>query len=139
MPRGTGTSIRHGKVIDKRGYAGFWIPEYENVYRENCTTVRTSSFPASRDGRTGGSSSSGGKSGSSRNTGETGTGSDTGGLSSSTSGGTQACKSLTSGGTTGTSKPGSSGCTTGGTRPTQQCERQYVGWKKTGQHWRRGK
>lgn len=125
--------IEHGEVIDKRGHAGRWIPEYEDVYRENCTTIRTSSFTAaSFTSRSSGSS--GGKSGSSGSTGKNNTGS-----SGGTSGGTSPGKSLTNGGTSGTTKPGSSGATTGGsTQPTKKCERQYVGQKQTGQHWQAG-
>ncbi|WP_331729417.1 hypothetical protein OG592_43870 (plasmid) [Streptomyces avidinii] len=123
--------INHGEVIDKRGHGDRWIAEYENVYRENCTTVRTSSFTTrSFAGSSGssGSKSSGGKSSSS---GGTGKNSNTGGASG---------KSLTNGGTSGTTKPGSSGSTTGGsTQPTKQCQRQYVGQRQTGQHWQAGK
>ncbi|WP_327740623.1 hypothetical protein OG749_47195 (plasmid) [Streptomyces nojiriensis] len=134
-----GGPVEHGEVIDKRGYAGSWIPEYENVYRENCTSIRTSSFTtASFSGHSSGSSgskSSGGQSGSSGRTGKSNT-STTGG----TSGGTQPGKTATNGGTSGTTKPDSSGSTTGSsTQPTKQCERQYVGQKQTGQHWQAGK
>lgn len=124
--------VEHGEVIDKRGYAGSWIPEYENVYRDNCTTVRTNSFTAFLAARPSGGSS-GGKTGSGRSTGRTDTD------SGSDSGGSQPGKSLTSGGTSGTTKPGSSGSTTGDTQPSNRCERQYIGRKKTGQHWRDGK
>ncbi|MER6199843.1 hypothetical protein ABT234_21040 [Streptomyces sp. NPDC001586] len=132
--------VEHGEVIDKRGYAGSWISEYKDVYRDNCTTVRTSSFTASLAGRPSGGSS-GGKSGSGRSTGKTDTDTDSGsgGSSSSTSGGSQPGKSLTSGGTSGTTPPGSSSATTGNTQPSKRCERQYVGREKTGQHWRDGK
>ncbi|MEU0214090.1 hypothetical protein ABZ281_02840 [Streptomyces sp. NPDC006265] len=126
--------VKNGEVIDKRGHAGRWIPEYEDVYRENCTTIRTSSFTAaSFTGHSSGSS--GGKSGSSGRTGKNNTGS-----SGGSSGGTPPGKSLTNGGTSGTTKPGSSGSTTGGsTQPTKKCQRQHVGQKQTGQHWQAGK
>ncbi|KOU73198.1 hypothetical protein ADK61_24260 [Streptomyces sp. XY66] len=113
--------IKHGEVIDKRGYAGSWIPEYEDVYRDNCTTVRTSSFTTSLASRTGGTSG-GSSSGRSTSRNSTNGGSSTGG--------SQPGKSLTGGGTSGTS-----GSATGGTQPTKRCERQYVGRKQTGQHW----
>jgi hypothetical protein len=130
----TDQPVEHGEVIDKRGYAGRWITDYQDVYRENCTTIRTSSFTASLPGRIGGSTT-GGKSSTSRR-GSTDT--DTDSSSSNTSGGSQPDKSLTSGGTSGTSRPGSSGSTTGGTQPTKQCERQYVGRKEVGRHWQAG-
>ncbi|MFE2274867.1 hypothetical protein ACFXB4_37310 [Streptomyces lavendulae] len=122
--------IKHGEVIDKRGHAGRWVAEYEKVYRENCTTVRTSSFTtasfASRGGSNGGKSS-GGKSSSSGGTGKNNTGGSSG-------------KSLTNGGTSGTTTPGSSGSTTGdSTQPTKQCQREYVGQEQTGRHWQAGK
>ncbi|MHC3392893.1 MULTISPECIES: hypothetical protein [unclassified Streptomyces] len=122
----TNSPIKHGEVIDKRGYAGSWIDQYEDVYRDNCTTIRTSSFTTSLAARPGGTS--GGKS-SGHSTGK-----------GNTNGGSQPGKAVTSGGTSGTTKPDSSGSdsATGGTKPTQRCERQYVGRKKTGQRWHPG-
>ncbi|MFI6689313.1 hypothetical protein [Streptomyces sp. NPDC050485] len=122
--------VQHGEVIDKRANTGRWIVDYEDVDRENCTTIRTSSFTT---GRSGGSSSSGGKSGSSGRTRKT----DTNSSSSGTSGGTQPGKSLTTGGASGT-KPNSPSSNPGSTQPTKQCERQYTGRKESGRHWQDG-
>ncbi|WP_079088859.1 hypothetical protein [Streptomyces scabiei] len=132
--------VTHGEVVDKRGHAGRWIPEYQDVYRENCPTIRTSSFTAvSFEGRSSGSSGSKSSGGKSSSSGSTGKNKNTGN-SGGTSGGTPPGKSLTSGGTSGTTNPGSSGTTTGGsTQPSKQCQRQYVGRKQTGQHWQAGK
>lgn len=132
--------VEHGEVIDKRGYAGSWIRQHEDVYRENCTTVRTSAFNASFPGRTsggsGGKSSSSGKTGSGKS--KPGADTDTG--PTSTSGGTQpGGKPLTTGGSDGSTTSGSSGSTTGGTPPTKRCERQYLGQKESGKHWKPGK
>ncbi|MFE3166758.1 hypothetical protein [Streptomyces sp. NPDC059224] len=134
--------VKHGEVIDKRGYAGHWIPDYEDVYRRDCSTIRTSSFTTTAfEGRSGGSSgskSSGSKSSSSGSTGKKNDTTPDG--SGGSSGGAQPGKSLTNGGTSGTTQPGSSGSTTGGSsQPTKQCQRQYVGRKQTGQHWQPGK
>ncbi|MFF5027656.1 hypothetical protein ACN6AT_39180 (plasmid) [Streptomyces sp. JL4002] len=124
----TNEPIKHGEVIDKRGYAGRWITDYEDVYRQDCSTIRTSSFTttafAGRSGGSSGSKSSSGKSSSSGSTGKKNNDTTPDG-SGSSSGGTQ---------------PGSSGSTTGGSsQPTKQCHRQYVGRKQTGQHWQPGK
>ncbi|MFD8947770.1 hypothetical protein ACFV0B_02770 [Streptomyces xanthophaeus] len=135
--------VEHGEVIDKRGYAGRWIPDYEDEYRQDCSTIRTSSFTTTAlTGRTGGSSGSKSSSGKSSSSGSTGkknndtTTDSTGG----SSGGTPPGKSLTNGGTSGTTQPGSSGSTTDGSnQPTKQCQRQYVGRKQTGRHWQPGK
>ncbi|GLX22645.1 hypothetical protein [Streptomyces lavendulae] len=115
-------TIKHGEVIDKR-HSGRWIPEYEDVYRENCTTIRTSSYTTTAfAGRSGGSS--GGKSGSGRSTsGKTGSSGRTGRSNPDTS---------SSSGGTGTSTPSGTG---NSSQPSKQCERQYVGQKQTGQHW----
>ncbi len=117
--------VEHGEVIDKRGYVGRWIPEYEDVYRQNCSTIQTSSFTTTAfAGRSGGSS--GGKSRGS-------TGKKNNDTTPDGSGGP-------SGGTSGTTQPGSSGSTTdGSSQPTKQCQRHYVGRKQTGQHWQPGK
>ncbi|MFE3555102.1 hypothetical protein ACFXKW_09585 [Streptomyces sp. NPDC059193] len=122
--------VKHGEVIDKRGHAGYWIPEYENVYRENCSTVRSSSFTMSLPGRTAGST--GGKS---TTSGKTGSGGSTGKTGSSSS---------SSGGTKPGSKPpgsngGSSGSGTGGTSPTKRCAQELVGQKETGRRWEQPK
>lgn len=116
--------VTHGEVIDKRGYAGRWIPEYKDVYRQDCSTIRTSSFTAtSFAGHSSGSSGSSGGTGKKKNNNNTTTGG---------SGGTPPGKSLTNGGTSGTTRPDSS-------QPTKQCQRKYVGRNQTGQHWQAGK
>ncbi|MFK0121430.1 hypothetical protein [Streptomyces sp. NPDC090994] len=135
--------VEHGEVIDKRGYAGRWTPEYKDVYRQDCSTIRTSSFTtAAFAGRIGGSSggkSSGGKSSSSGSTGKKNNDTTPDG-SGGSSGGTPPGKSLTNGGTSGTARPGSSGSTTdGSSQPTKQCQRHHVGRKQTGQRWQPGK
>ncbi|MFJ4003986.1 hypothetical protein ACIPWL_11065 [Streptomyces sp. NPDC090023] len=135
--------VEHGEVIDKRGIAGRWIPEYEDVYRQDCTTIRTSSFTtttafAGRSSGSSGSKSSGGKT-SSGSTGKKNNDTTPDG-SGGSSGGTPPGKSLTNGGTSGTTQPGSSGSTTdGSSQPTKQCQRHHVGRKQTGQHWQPGK
>ncbi|ODA69792.1 hypothetical protein [Streptomyces sp. AVP053U2] len=134
--------VEHGEIIDKRGYAGRWIPDYEDVYRQDCSTIRTSSFTttafAGRSGGSSGSKSSGGKTSSSGSTGKKNDTTPDG--SGGSSGGTPPGKSLTNGGTSGTTQPGSSGSTTdGSSQPTQQCQRHHVGRKQTGQHWQPGK
>jgi len=124
--------VTHGEVIDKRGYAGRWIPEYKDVYRQDCSTIRTSSFTATSFAGHGsgssGSKSSGSKSSSSGGTGKKNNNTTTNGGS----GGTPPGKSLTNGGTSGTTKPDSS-------QPTKQCQRKYVRRNQTGQHWQAGK
>ncbi|MEU4111153.1 hypothetical protein [Streptomyces sp. NPDC027717] len=124
--------VTHGEVIDKRGYAGRWIPEYKDVYRQDCSTIRTSSFTATsfagHSSGSSGSKSSGGKSSSSGGTGKKNNNNTTTGGS----GGTPPGKSLTNGGTSGTTKPDSS-------QPTKQCQRKYVRRNQTGQHWQAGK
>ncbi|MDX3213714.1 hypothetical protein [Streptomyces scabiei] len=134
--------VEHGEVIDKRGYAGRWIPDYEDVYRQECSTIRTSSFTTTAfAGRSGGSSGSKSSSGKTSSSGSTGKKNDTtpdgpGG----SSGGTPPGKSRTNGGTSGTTQPGSSGSTTDGSgQPTKQCQRHHIGRKQTGQHWQPGK
>ncbi|MFI2906647.1 hypothetical protein ACG2OD_00030 [Streptomyces sp. PDY-4] len=139
----TNSPIKHGEVIDKRGYAGSWIPEYEDVYRQDCSTIRTSSFTttafAGRSSGSSGSKSSGGKSSSSGSTGKKNNDTNPDG-SGGSSGGTPPGKPLTNGGTSGTTQPGSSGSTTdGSSQPTKQCQRHHVGRKQTGQHWQPGK
>ncbi|MET7296844.1 hypothetical protein ABZS79_32915 [Streptomyces griseoloalbus] len=134
--------VEHGEVIDKRGYAGRWIPDYEDVYRQDCSTIRTSSFTttafAGRSGGSSGSKSSGGKTSSSGSTGKKNDTTPDG--SGGSSGGTPPGKSLTNGGTSGTTQPGSSGSTTdGSSQPTKQCQRHHGGRKQTGQHWQPGK
>ncbi|MFD6968788.1 hypothetical protein [Streptomyces sp. NPDC059949] len=138
----TADPVEHGEVIEKRGYAGSWIRQYEDVYRENCTTVRTSAFTASLTGRTsggsGGKTSTSGKTGSGRGKGKSGADKDTG--PSTTSGGTQPGGTpLSTGGSDGNTTSGSTGSSTGGTQPTKRCERQYVGKKESGKHWKPGK
>ncbi|MFF9458882.1 hypothetical protein [Streptomyces flaveolus] len=134
--------VEHGEVIDKRGYAGRWIPDYEDVYHQDCSTIRTSSFTttafAGRSGGSRGSKSSGGKTSSSGSTGEKNDTTPDG--SGGSSGGTPPGKSLTNGGTSGTTQPGSSDSTTdGSSQPTKQCQRHHIGRKQTGQHWQPGK
>ncbi|MGC0380049.1 hypothetical protein [Streptomyces sp. SAI-129] len=139
----TNEPIKHGEVIDKRGYAGRWIPDYEDVYCQDCSTIHTSSFTttafAGRSGGSSGSKSSSGKSNSSGSTGKKNKDTTPDG-SGGSSGGTPPGKSLTNGGTSGTTQPGSSGSTTdGSSQPTKQCQRHHVGRKQTGQHWQPGK
>ncbi|MGW7201142.1 hypothetical protein [Streptomyces chryseus] len=130
--------VEHGEVVDKRGHAGSWVRQYEDVYRENCTTVRTSAFTASFTGR-----ASGGSGGKSSTSGKTGSGkgksdADTG--PSTTSGGTQPGGTpLSTGGSDGNTTSGSTGSATGGTPPTRRCERQIVGKKESGKYWKPGK
>lgn len=124
--------LRHGEVIAKHSQAGRWITDYENLYRNHCTSVHTSAFTMPLTGRsTGGSGSSSSGKGKSL----------TGG--SSKSNGTKpgdprpGGKSLTSGGSNGSSTSGSSGSTGG--QPTQRCQKEYVGRKETGRHWQAGR
>ncbi|WP_435059836.1 hypothetical protein [Streptomyces sp. bgisy060] len=118
--------VEHGEVIDKRGYAGRWIRDYEDVYRQDCSAIRTSSFTTTAfEGRSGGSSGSKSSSGKSSSSGSTGKKNGTTGSSGGSSGGTQ---------------PGSSGTTTdGSSQHTKPCQRQKVGRKQTGRHWQPGK
>ncbi|MFI5986775.1 hypothetical protein ACIBEA_38680 [Streptomyces sp. NPDC051555] len=130
----SGQPVKHGEVIDKRGHAGYWIPEYENLYRENCTTVRSSAFtmslPSGTGGTAGGKSTTSGKTGSSGSTGKTGS-------SSSSSGGTKPGSKLP--GSSGSTTSESSGSATGGTQPTKRCDQELVGRKETGRRWEQPK
>ncbi|MEU6352129.1 hypothetical protein ABZ896_22815 [Streptomyces sp. NPDC047072] len=126
--------LRHGEVIAKHGQEGRWITDYENVYRNNCTSVHTSAFTMPLTGRsTGGSGSGSSSSGKGKSL--------TGGSSKSNGtkpGGTKpGDNSLTSGASNGSSTSGSSGSTGG--QPTQRCHKEYAGRKETGRHWQAGR
>ncbi|RLU82074.1 hypothetical protein CTZ27_31495 [Streptomyces griseocarneus] len=125
----TGQPVKHGEVIDKRSQAGYWIPVYEDVDRENCATTRTIAFNSALLGRGG---STGGKSAISGGSGKRGSGGKTG---SSSSGGSRTGDKQRNPGTT----PGSTGSTTSGGTPSTNCKPESTGRKETGRRWQQGK
>ncbi|GAA1227467.1 hypothetical protein [Streptomyces rhizosphaericus] len=134
--------LRHGEVIDKEGHAGYWVQEYKNIYRDKCTNIHTSAFTMSLSGRTvggtgGRSTTTGGGGSKSLTSGGTGK-SSSGKTSGSTTGGGTLNKPRTTGGNDGGTTSNSSGSSSGSTKPTKQCQQEYVGRKKTGKRWEPG-
>ncbi|WP_424892400.1 hypothetical protein [Streptomyces sp. XH2] len=126
--------VKHGEVIDKRSQAGHWVPEYQDAYRENCATLRTTAFNSALLGRGG---STGGKSTTSKGSGKSGSGAKTG--SSSSDGSRTGGKQLNPGRSNGSTTPGSTGSTTSGGTPPTNCKRESVDRKETGRRWQQGK